>query len=310
MKKSEVLRNNGVVFLLAMLCCLLWGSATPSIKTGYQLFHISGEDTASILLFAGIRFMLAGAMVLLFERMITRKRICWNQGSGKRVLILAMTQTLGQYFFFYVGLAHTSGVKGAIITGFNVFLAILVSSLLFHFEKLNRRKIVGCMIGFLGIIVINLTPGNHLDGNFSIMGEGFVLLAQLAYAFSGAFIKKFSMEDDPVMLSGAQFLVGGCLLSMIGILMGGSIQVYDDACVLILLYLALISAVAYTLWGILLKYNPVSKVSIFGFMNPIFGVLLSALILKEGNQAFSLQGIVALCLVVCGIVIVNREKNV
>ena len=49
--------------------------------------------------------------------------------------------------------------------------------------------------------------------------------------------------------------------------------------VMILLYLALVSSVAYTLWGILLKYNDVSKISIFGFMNPVIGVILSALLL-------------------------------
>lgn len=71
--------------------------------------------------------------------------------------------------------------------------------------------------------------------------------------------------------------------------------------------MALISAVAYTLWGILLKYNPVSQVAVFGFMNPMFGVLLSALILHERNQAFSLNGLISLLLVCAGIYIVNRK---
>ena len=49
----------------------------------------------------------------------------------------------------------------------------------------------------------------------------------------------------------------------------------------LLIYMAMISAVAYSLWGMLLKYNPVSKVTVFGFMNPVIGVILSALLLNE-----------------------------
>lgn len=74
-----------------------------------------------------------------------------------------------------------------------------------------------------------------------------------------------------------------------------------------LCYLASISAVAYTVWGILLKYNPVSKVTIFGFMNPMFGVVLSILLLDEGGQSFGLRGVVALLLVCGGIFIVNMK---
>ena len=78
----------------------------------------------------------------------------------------------------------------------------------------------------------------------------------------------------------------------------------------LLLYMAFISAGAYSLWSILLKYNPVSRVTVFGFMNPVIGVILSALILGEQNQAFTAFGLGALALVSLGIIIVNRGKPV
>lgn len=78
---------------------------------------------------------------------------------------------------------------------------------------------------------------------------------------------------------------------------------------ILLIYMALISAVAYTLWGILLKYNPVSKVSIFGFTNPVFGVILSAIILREGN-VFRNERPDRTVLVSIGILIVNWAKPV
>ena len=79
--------------------------------------------------------------------------------------------------------------------------------------------------------------------------------------------------------------------------------------VALLLYMAMISAVAYTLWGVLLKYNPVSRVSVFGFMNPVFGVLLSALILGESAQALSIYALAALVLVSLGIYVVNKPER-
>lgn len=77
----------------------------------------------------------------------------------------------------------------------------------------------------------------------------------------------------------------------------------------VLLYMAIISAVAYTIWGVLLKYNPVARVSVYGFMNPVFGVILSAFLLGEKNQAFGYKGLTALLLVCIRIFIVNKEPK-
>jgi drug/metabolite transporter (DMT)-like permease len=100
-------------------------------------------------------------------------------------------------------------------------------------------------------------------------------------------------------------VVGGLILLAVGALTGGRLVFYSPSCAFNLLYMGFISAGAYTLWGILLKYNPVSKVSILGFINPIMGVLLSALFLDEGGEAFSARNILALLLVCIGIVVVN-----
>ncbi len=94
---------------------------------------------------------------------------------------------------------------------------------------------------------------------------------------------------------------------IIGLLMGGSLTFYSMGCYLNLIYMGFISAGAYTLWGILLKYNPVSRVSVIGFVNPIMGVLLSALFLGESAEAFSVVSLLALLLVSAGIIIVNAR---
>ncbi len=221
-----------------------------------------------------------------------------------KVFKLCMLQTVIQYFFFYVGLAHTTGVKGSIIEAANVFLSILISCLIFKMEKLDAKKVIGCIIGFLGVIIVNLN-GSSLDMAFNLLGDGFILISAFACAMSAVVIKIYGKTEDPVMLSGYQFLIGGLIMSVAGFALGGRIHMSSMQGLLLLLYMAFISAGAYTIWGILLKYNPVSKVTVFGFTNPVFGVILSALILGEGG-AFTIRSMAALILVSIGIIVVNK----
>ena len=307
MKDKNFLERTFVVCLLAMLCCFLWGSAFPCIKIGYQMFQISSDQTMSQILFAGVRFTLAGVLVILFGSILSRKILLPKRSSCKSILIICLFQTVIQYLFFYVGMAHTSGVKASIVEASNVFLAILVANLIFHQEKLTFSKILGCVIGFAGVILINLT-GSGLEGGMTMTGEGFILLSAAAYAVSSVLIKRFSVYENPVVISGYQFMIGGLIMIVVGLAGGGSLHPTSPASALMMLYMALISAVAYTIWGILLKYNPVSRVAVFGFMNPVFGVVLSALLLKEGSQIPFLQCAVSLVLVCLGIYIVNRKN--
>ena len=121
-------------------------------------------------------------------------------------------------------------------------------------------------------------------------------------------MKIFSKDENPVALSGWQFLIGGLIMMLCGYAAGGRLTVWTGKGVLLLLYMAMISAVAYSLWSILLKYNPVSKVAVFGFMNPVCGVILSAVLLGE-TGSLSVMSVAALVLVCMGIYIVNRPEK-
>ena len=292
------------VTITALFCCALWGSATPFIKLGYQ-FSLPEKDVPSTILFAGIRFFFAGVLtVLIFS--IARKKVLFpkKENFGK-VAIVSVFQTILQYIFFYVGLANTSGVKGTILTGSSTFFAIIISSLIFKLEKLNLKKIVACVVGLMGIIVINLSG---LTFTMNFLGDGFCILSAVSLAISSTLIKIFSKDEDPVTISGYQFILGGAVMIIIGLSFGGKINLANAKGVAILVYLAFLSAIAYSLWGILLKYNPVSKVTIFSFTTPIFGVILSSLLLSENSQTKLINLITALLLVCLGIFILNFSK--
>ncbi|MBO5373103.1 MAG: EamA family transporter [Lachnospiraceae bacterium] len=307
-QKKHIMQSTFMVCFCALICCALWGSAFPCIKIGYELFDIPSNAVATQILFAGLRFTLAGILVIIIGSILNREWLLPQQETIPKIFKLSLLQTVLQYLFFYVGLANTTGVKASIIEGVNVFIAILVASLIFRQEKLTGAKMLGCLVGFIGVVLVNIN-GNGLDMSLSFLGEGFIFLSTIAYAFSSVYLKRYSKTENPVLLSGWQFVVGGMIMMATGFFMGGRLTRITTMGVCMLLYLACISAVAYSLWGILLKYNPVSKVAVFGFMNPVFGVILSALLLGETEQASGIKSIVALILVSIGIYITAKGEK-
>lgn len=305
MKKNKLFTNTFFVAAAALLCCALWGSATPFIKLGYELI-LPEKNTASTILFAGIRFTLAGIITILIYS-IARKKFLYPQKENLlKVVNVSCFQTIIQYIFFYVGLANTTGVKGTIISGSNAFWAILVASLIFRQEKLTFKKIFACIIGFIGIIIVNL---NGLDFTMNFTGDCFVMFSAIAYAVSSVLIKKYSKFEDPVVISGYQFVMGGIVMMIIGAIFGGAVAFPSVKAVAVLVYLSFLSAVAYSLWGVLLKHNPVSKVTIYSFMIPVFGVLLSKLMLSESSNVSVVNLLITLVLICTGIVILNYKKE-
>lgn len=304
-KKNDFYTRTIVVVIGAFICCALWGSAFPCIKIGYRLFNISSSDTGTQILFAGIRFILAGILAIIFGSVIQRRILIPKNESYVKILKLSMFQTVAQYVLFYIGLAHTTGVRSSIVEGTNVFVAILIASLIYKQEELKARKLVGCVIGFAGVVLINITGTEIVKGNY-FAGDMCVFLSTFAYAFSSVLLKKYSKSEDTVVLSGYQFVIGGIIMTAVGFVMGGHLTNVTIEGILMLLYLAFLSAVAYSLWGILLKHNPISRVAVFGFMNPICGFILSAVLLKEGS-ALGIVSLISLVLVCVGIYVVNKD---
>lgn len=296
--------------LIAIFCCALWGSAFPAIKTGYAILGIQADDYFSQILFAGIRFTLAGVLTIFIGSALAKKPLSVKgKSSFKNVAILSLFQTILQYLLFYVGLARTTGTKGSILTSSSVFFAVIIASVILKQERLTAKKLVGAVIGFAGVVLINLRTGD-VSSSFSLMGEGFMILSALSYAVSSVLIKSFSKSNNPVALSGYQFVLGGIVMTVTGLVFGGKVGFNSVQAVLILIYLALLSAIAYTLWGVLLKYNDVSKIAVYSFMTPVFGCLLSALFLHESLAGNLVKTLVSLALVCTGISLVNfKEKN-
>jgi drug/metabolite transporter (DMT)-like permease len=299
--------NKSFVFFMAMIATALWGSAYPSIKVGYELFSIAGTDIGSKLVFAGYRFAFAGILVLAFSRLAKGNQKKYSKEflslrTGLQFLGLGLMQTTIQYIFFYLGLANTTGAKGSIVNSSGAFFGVVLAPLFYPEDKLNIRKIMGCVIGFAGIILINL-DGSSLAG-FRMTGEGFILIAALAQTFASFYSKKLVKKLDVMIVTGSQLLLGGIPLLVIGYTMGGHLE-YQATGVLLLGYMAFLSAVAFTIWTQLLKYNPASEITIYNLFIPVFGTILSGIFLRE--HIFTILNVISIVCVSLGIIFVNRS---
>ncbi len=305
-KTNKLFTNPWFVALAALLCCALWGSASPAIKIGYELIKLRSGDVPSTILFAGLRFALAGILTIIIYSIARRKVLVPQKKNWGKVMYISLYQTILQYIFFYIGLANTTSVKGAVISGCNVFCSILIASLLFRQEKLTAKKIVACIVGFAGIILINM---NGLDLKMSFFGEGFVFFSTICYGMSSTLIKIYSDDEDPVIISGYQFAAGGIIMAAGAFLCGGRIDLGSAEAIGMLIYLAFLSAIAYSLWGVLLKFNPVSKVTVYSFMIPVFGALLSEIFFPGAGGVLVINLIIALVLICGGILLLNLKKE-
>lgn len=298
------------LILGCLVSCGLWGSAYPCVKIGYELFGITGSDVASRLVFAGTRFTIAGIMVVVGVSIAQRRALLPAKRDLGAIGILALFQTVLQYFFFYGGLSHAAGVTRSIIGAAAYFFAILFAALIFKTENLTRKAVIGCTIGFAGVVLVNLGNSGDAAFSFALDGEGFILLSSVAGAISTCFIAVLGRTHDSVLLSGWQFVTGSVVLLCCGLAMGGSLcPISPGPAFALILYMGFISAMAYTLWSRLLAANPVSRVSIFGFMTPVFGAAMSAVLLGETDAVNPLFALIALALVSAGIVIVNRPNS-
>ena len=288
---------------LAILCNCLWGSAFPFIKMGYRLFAIDSADTASILCFAGVRFMLAAVLVWLCGLALNRRPLPMPKG---RVLAqccgLGLWQTALQYFFYYSAAAALTGAMGGILNSTQSFLGVILAHFVYgKADRMTRSKALGCVLGFGGVLVATL--GDH--GGGSAWGMIAMLTASVIFAFAGPWNKSVTQKADSFSVCCINLGVGGLALAVAGFAMSGRLAPQSAAGLPVLLFLAFISGAGYVLWALLMKNNPVSRIALFGLLIPVITVLLSALL--NGETLMDWRYLAALVLVCAGICLVNRR---
>lgn len=296
-------RSKKALAFWATASCLLWGSAFPVLKITNRLLELSDKPATYQILFAGYRFFLAGILTLLYAY-LTKLSLRIERRNIPVLIKIGLVQTTIQYLFFYLGLFNTTGINGSIITATGTFFSVILAHFFYHNDSLSLKKALGLGLGFVGVLLATLKGGTTLSFNW--LGDGLIMLSSLLGAYSVILAKESSKDMNPVVVSGYQLALGALILiGAGGTLVGFETIRFSPVTGALLLYLSFLSAAAFAIWYTLLRHHPVSKVSIYKFQIPIWGVLLSALMLS--NESLRPVLLISLLLVISGIVIVHQE---
>ena len=290
------------VTIFALTAAIAWGWAYPLIKLGMQEFAISPEMTGSKMLFAGIRFCLSGLIILAIAGGKKRNFAVRKPADWWYLLVFCLLNTTLHYAFFYFGLSHSEGSRAAILNSLSVFSVVIFACLFFKSDHMTLKKIIGCVLGFAGILSLNL--GGAASGRFTLLGDGMIILNALCGASASLMIRGLGKRVDVFVGTGYSLAIGGTLLIIPGLFMGATLPNVSTLGGLYLLLLIAISTLGFTLYNKLLTCNPVGKVAIYNSLIPVVGAVTSCLCL---NETFYLKYIMAGFLAAAGIYIINKS---
>ncbi|AIF44570.1 DMT family transporter [Virgibacillus sp. SK37] len=299
-----ILKKKWVVVSIAIFCAILWGSAFPVLKVSYEELQMAPDDTIAKIVFAGWRFLMAGLILLIGMLFVNWRRLLVTKRQFMFLILFGIIQTALQYYFFYNGLGKVSGMQGAILVSSGTFFTVILAHFFYHNDRLNWKKAIGLVAGFGGVIVANW--GSELQLSFQLTGEGYMILAALTGAIGTIMAKELAVGIHPFALTGWQLTIGAALLLVIGLprLDEGAIT-FTPLGYGLLIYSALLSAAAFALWYSILKYNKAGEISMFKFITPVSGAILSAMFVPGERLNMFIIG--ALFLVAVGIIAVNYK---
>lgn len=304
--EKSIWKRPAWVAIFAFTAAFAWGWAYPLIKLGFAEFGITPDQTGSKMLFAGVRFAISGLIILAMAKGAHRSFVMSTGVRGWTfILIFALLNTSIHYACFYIGLSHSAGSRAAILNSLSVFTLVILACVAYpSTDRLNTSKVVGCVLGFVGILALNI--GGADSGGFTWLGDGMIIGNALCSAAAGLMTRKMNRHIDVFVGTGYSLLVGGILLAIPGLAIGGTVPMVTAWGIVILLLLIAISTVAFGLYNKLLSCNPVGKVAIFNSLIPVIGAVSSCICLGE---PFYWKYAFAAILAAAGIYTINQAKK-
>lgn len=278
----------GNTIFWAIIACLLWSTAYAGIKLGLQY------DTP--FRFAGLRFIIAGLMILPFtvKPKIYLKML---RDHWKVVAWVTFLQMLVNYALFYHGLALVPGALGAVIVGSQPLVTAVVAAIMHKGDKLTRKKTLTIIFGISGVVLISAGRQAFKFGTaIELLGVLMILIANIGTATSNVVVSLKSNGLNPLVLSSASIFSGGVILYLLSIPFEGVPHFsFPLEYWLILLWLSFMAAAAFSLWFKLLQRPgvKVSELNLWKFIIPVVGAILSWLLVpNEKPEWITITGMV------------------
>lgn len=306
-RERKFYSNPRIFFVLSIMLYFFWAFAIPFTKLGYAAFHIGETDVPEILIWGGIRLFFGGLVVLIMGAFKGHKVLPSSKTGWHNLLKLSLIMSVLQYTFLNIGTAKSPGVVASILISSGSFIGVLLSGVVFKEDKLTIRKLLGCTLGLIAVIILNI-QNLHTVITVSVSGSLFIIAAQFSGNLGAIYLKIISQGKNAVYIGAAQTCIGGAVLILLGFLFGGCLPAENLSDALF----PVIGVICVTAFGLMIsnqlyKYNDISKVVIFSLLQPVFGTVISAVML--GEPLASLPLLLSLGLNSAGVALATIEKN-
>lgn len=264
------------ITLQAILACLLWSSAFVGIKLGLPY--------TTPLQFAGIRFFISGVLVFPVALYFNPAFFRILKDNIRFILLIGLLQTFLQYALFYTGINLVPGSVGAIVIGSGPLFIAIVAHIVMPDDKITMKKALVILFGFSGIVLVIFGRNKGMSGAINLLGILILIGNNIISGFSNVIIALEKRSIPPLVLSSVSMVFGGLLLFLFSLPVEGlDFSPKPPVYYFSLGWLSILSAVAISIWVVLLKKPGivVSDLNLWKFLIPVSGAALAWFILPE-----------------------------
>jgi len=281
-------RTSAAIFFVA-----LWGSAFVPSKIGVL--------DSSPLWFLVARFAVSGAITLVIA-LACGSRFPTDRRAWLAVILLGVLTNAIYLGLNYEALRHLAAGVGAVVSSTNPLLLALLAPYFLR-EPLTRRKVLGLVLGFAGVLAIML--GRMGTGTAQPRDVAFAVLGNLGSVASTIVFKRLLVQLDLRMTTALQLLAAGVAVLPFAIVFDGTPHAQWGAPLIVsFAYVVVVMSVgASLLWFWLLEQGEASRVTAFYFLSPVFGLGIAAIF----GEALTVRDLAGLIAIACGIAIVQRS---
>ena len=303
------------IAVAAVIANIIWGTPFKLIKVMNNEMKISPEIFGNhylgqVLATISLRFFIAGIMTLIFAKFIKQNIFNIKKRQWREVIIMGLLSTTAAYFFFNIANVNiTSTINSTILAQSTIFFAAILAHFDYKNDKLTPIKVIGLVVGFMGLIISQLTGGVRLSDmfSFSLTGEGFMLIYGLLAALATMLAKRIGSTLNSFVMTGWNLIIGSLGLYIIGFVMGGRLSAINWTVTggALLIILAAASAIPFSLWYWAAQYGNLGEITVYKFIMPISGSILAVLL----GESVTVSLMVGLALVCLSIILINRPPK-
>lgn len=294
--KDGIKKEERQTILAYIAVCILWGSTYLAIRIGVS------ELPPTI--FAGIRFIIAGTLMLGYAKF---KGLAMPQSLSEvlKISIVGIFLLVGGNGAVVWGETRvSSGIASLVVATVPLFMAI-IESILHSKTKLNKKGWLGLFIGFAGVVFLVLSDWNK--ASMDIIGMALLIVGAFSWALGSVYSKSFTSSASTISNIAVQMLSGGILLSIIGGFLGEfqRVQITPKGLGALLYLVVFGSIIGYSCYIYILKKWPAAKAGTYAYVNPPVAIFLGAIIL---NEVISIKIVLATIIILCGVILVQRSN--